>query len=311
MTTLVPVADGALSLESRDEDAPLLDAWLPRPHPEPGPPAVVVRLAVLDAADRGWLSALISRPSTFSSGSVGAWLDRNVWRVGMSGRVAKGFVDLAAADAVIDPRGSIDDACSMLTMAAGFLLAGRRRVLLQAAAVRRPDGGVLLLAGDTGTGKSTTAVTLARAPGWAWLSDDQVILAPGTDNGVEVLAWARHPRVDAGYGRRENTGESRDANPELVRSLPWAARGALAGSLLPLVNLESPSATRPAPGTGAMEVLIRQCTWIMAEPGSAKAALEVLSLAASFPARFLDLGLDTYGRPERLAALLDERASVR
>ena len=296
MTPFVPVADGALGIQPRDQDAPLLEAWLPRPHSDPSTPEVLVRLGPLDDADLLWLTAQAERPSTFSVGSVHAWVDRDARRVGLAGRVAPGVLDLETGYGVIDPQDALDDGRTMLTIAAGLLLAGRKRVLLQAAAVRRPDGGVLLLAGETQTGKSTTALTLARAPGWAWLSDDQVILAPAPDNGVEVFAWARRPNADAGYD---------------LNSLPWEARGPLAGSLLPLVNANALSAIRPAPGTAVMEALIRQGAWIMAEPGSAKAALEVLSLAASFPARFLDLGLDTHGRPDRLTALLDERPSMR
>jgi hypothetical protein len=262
-------------------------------------------------ADRSWLAAQKGRPSTFSLGTVHAWVDRGVRRVGLGSRVAEGLIDPAAGSGVIDPRGAIDEARTMLTMAAGWLLAGRKRVLLRAAAVRRPDGRVLLLAGEAQAGKSTTALTLARAPGWAWLSDDQVVLAAGSGDSVEVFAWARHPQVDAGYDRGEYTGESKDADPGFLDSLTWATRGILAGSLLLMVNAKAPSSTRPAPGTVAMEALIKQGACIMAEPSSAKAALEVLSIAASCPAHFLDLGPDTYAKPDRLAALLDESEPLR
>lgn len=291
MTHLVPVADGALGLESRDEDAPLLSAWLPRPHPDPETPEVFVRLGPLPGADHSWLATERARTSTFSLGAVHAWVERESRRVGMAAPGAEGLIDLTTGSGVIDPKGSLDEACTMLTMAAGLLLSARRRVLLNAAAVRRPDTGVLLLTGDTLAGNSTTALTLARAPGWAWLSSDQVVLAAGSDSSVEVFSWTREPP------------EFGSAN---IGSLPWIAHGTLAGCLLPAIQPNAPSATRPAPGTAAMEVLIRQGAWIMSEPGSAKAALGVLSLAASFPAHFLDLGLDCQHSPERLAALVEE-----
>jgi hypothetical protein len=265
----------------------------------------------MGAGDRSWLASCLLKPPTLSFGSVRAWVDDASRRVALAGRVGEGVLDLAAAMGTIDPHGALDDGYTMLTVAAGLLLAARGRVLLHGAAIRRPDGGVVLLAGDTHCGKSTTALTIARAPGWAWLSDDQVVLAPLSSSAVEVLAWARLPHLDAGYHQGESTGERRDASPELLGSLPWTARGALAATVLPQVRAAQPSGTRPASAGSAMEALVRQGAWIMAEPGSARLTLGVLRAAAGLTSRFLDLGLDSYGRPDRLAELLDEIGSKR
>jgi hypothetical protein len=193
----------------------------------------------------------------------------------------------------------------MLTIAAGLLLSAQGRVLVHAAAVRRPDGGVLLLAGDTHCGKSTTTLTLAQSPGWAWMSDDQVILSKADDGSVEVLAWARRPHLDSGYLEGGTTGERQDADAGFVRSLPWVARGRLAGVLLPVVAGSEPSRAAPAPAAAVLEALVRQGAWILADSTAARLSLGVLTAAAALGARRLSLGLDCYAKPDRLAALVD------
>jgi hypothetical protein len=226
-------------------------------------------------------------------------------RVALAGRLGEGVLDLEAGTGGIDPGGAPNDGYTMLTMAAGLLLAAQGRVLVHAGAVRRPDGGVLLLVGDTHSGKSTTTLTLARAAGWAWLSDDQVVLVAGPGGSVETLAWARRPHLDAGYSRGDSVGERRDADPDLLDSLTWVPGGRLGGILLPRVVGDSPSRTSPGPAAAVLEALIRQGAWLVAEPTAARAAMAVLRRAAELGARQVELGRDCYAAPERLAALLD------
>lgn len=304
MKMRVPVAEGSLAVEHREEDAELLERWLPRPHPELQEARVVVAFEELEAVDRTWLAERAHGPPTLSLATVRAWVDAGHRRVAIAGRAGLGVVNLAEGHGTIDPRGALDDGYSMLTLAAGLLLAAAGRVLVHAGAVRRPDGGVLLLAGDTHSGKSTTALTVARAPGWAWLSDDQVVLAPQPDGAVEVFGWVRHPHLDAGYDRGQSTGRRRDADPDFIASLPWVPSGRLAGSVLPAVRERAPSTARPAAATEALEALIRQGAWIMAEGGSARSALKIVRAAAGEPARHVDLGLDCFAQPEKLAVLL-------
>jgi hypothetical protein len=302
--TRVPVADGALFLEPRDEDAELLERWLPRPHPDPDEPRAGVTLRVIGDSERQWIAGQLEGPPTLSLGTVRASVEATTRRVALAGRIGVGVLDLARGMGAIDSGGALEDGYTMLTLAAGLLLAAQGRVLAHAAAVRRPDGGVLLLAGDSRAGKSTTTLTLARAPGWAWLSDDQVVLAPRQDESVEVLGWARQAHLDEGYDRGESTGQRRDADPALIARLPWVARGILAGAVLPVVRPDYPSARRPATATAALEALIRQGAWILAEGVAARMALGVLRTAAGKEAWHLDLGRDTYAEPDRLAAMV-------
>jgi hypothetical protein len=300
----VPVADGALVLIPRDEDAALVERWLPAPHPHPDQGRAFVSLRSLKAGELSWLEESGGRAPTLGFGGVRAWVDAPTRRVVLAGRTSRGVLCLAEGTGVLDPAGAVDDGYTMLTMAAGLLLAAQGRVLVHAAAVRKPDGGVLLLAGDTHCGKSTTTLTLARSRGWAWLSDDQVVLTSSDDGSVEVLAWARRPHLDAGYLQGANTGERRDAEPGFVRSLAWAARGGLAGVLLPVVVGSEPSRSEPAPAAAALEALVRQGAWMLADPTAARMSLGVLSAAAAFGAWRLSLGLDCYATPDRLSKLV-------
>ncbi|MFJ3784699.1 hypothetical protein [Streptomyces sp. NPDC090093] len=59
--------------------------------------------------------------------------------------------------------------------------------ILHASAVTRTDGATLLVLGDKGAGKTTTAFLLARA-GWRLLADDRVFVRP-EDGHVRVLPW--------------------------------------------------------------------------------------------------------------------------
>ncbi len=304
MTTPLPVAEGALVIESRDEDAPLLARWLPRAHPRPIDPKVSIALRPLGPDDSAWVAEFSHGQATLSLATVRAWVEPGSRRVALVGRVGTGILDLAGGSAVIDPGGALDDGYTMLTISAGLLLASVGRVLVHAGAVCRPDGGVLLLAGDTHSGKSSTTLTLARAPRWAWLSDDQVVLAARPDDAVDVFGWVRTPHLDEGYASGLITGRRREADAEFIATLSWVASGRLAGLVLPIIRADAPSGTRPAAAIDAMEALIRQGAWIMSERESARMALRVLRIAAAAPARRLDLGRDTFSAPERLAALL-------
>lgn len=60
---------------------------------------------------------------------------------------------------------------------------------LHAAALDRDGIGYLFL-GESGSGKSSTAISLVRQ-GWRYVSDDALFLRPSAD-GIEVLAFRKH-----------------------------------------------------------------------------------------------------------------------
>ena len=66
---------------------------------------------------------------------------------------------------------------------------------LHAAGLATQDREGVLLVGPPGSGKSTLAIGLIRA-GWNYLSDDAVLLRPGSE-GVEALAGRRSFYIDA------------------------------------------------------------------------------------------------------------------
>jgi serine kinase of HPr protein (carbohydrate metabolism regulator) len=68
------------------------------------------------------------------------------------------------------------------------LLSTHRLYGLHAGAVERA-GTSLLIVGNSGCGKTTTAVVLVRS-GWRYLSDDAVLLC-AQDGAVEALAFSR------------------------------------------------------------------------------------------------------------------------
>ncbi|MFO1429078.1 MAG: hypothetical protein U1F76_02885 [Candidatus Competibacteraceae bacterium] len=87
-----------------------------------------------------------------------------------------------------------------------WLLRERGRYALHASAVAWAERG-LLIAGDSGSGKSTTALSLIHH-GWDYLADDVVILEPGEPPRLHALArgFAFHPTLAARFPRL--TGEA-------------------------------------------------------------------------------------------------------
>jgi hypothetical protein len=76
----------------------------------------------------------------------------------------------------------------LLTLPLLEILKRRGRYSLHAACVAGPNGGGVLLAGASGSGKSTTSVALAVA-GYGFLADDMVFLEPRADRAPRVLAF--------------------------------------------------------------------------------------------------------------------------
>lgn len=177
---------------------------------------------------------------------------------------------------------------------------------LHAAAVSR-GRGALVVVGDSGTGKSTLALALARQ-GWGLLSDDSVLLSAGP----EVLALRRGVFVEP--------GPAATAFPDLVLrpcplveaskqevALPGGQveRDRPAALLLPEIGGGDETALEPAAPLDALYHLARQSRLPELDHDGAQDHFEVLgAVAAAVPAYRLVLGRDVYGAPERVSARL-------
>ena len=305
-------SDGALRLVLDRPLVPLAERWVPE---EPGGatsrPATGARIDVRCSARAA------PRPrsaATLSVGTVCAWVDERHGVVRLRGALASssGAVSLASRVARLcaDPASgdeAASDLYSMLTISAALLVAGLGRALLHAAAVVAPDGAAWLLVGDARSGKSTTCANLARA-GWGYLSDDQTVLA-ATEQGIMVEGWLRPFHLDEGWERGEVCGRRRTIHPAALGIGGRRRVAPLAGILLPVVAAERPTSLAPVSAGQALAELVRQSPWLLAHRAVAAAGITVLSRAAQTPAFALTLGLDTYGDPARLRALVTTAGS--
>lgn len=190
-----------------------------------------------------------------------------------------------------------------------WLLRERGRYTLHAGAVARGGAG-LLIAGDSGSGKSSTALSLIHQ-GWDFLADDAVLLEPGVAPRLHALArgFAFHPalaeRLPGLTG--EAIGQKHfaaDATGFPGRPLAACRPAAL---LFPQVVDADLSRLAPLSSAQAMLALLPASTGIVCGGGAgqSQAHLSALGeLVARTPAWRLAAGRDIFGRGEVLAALL-------
>jgi len=305
-------SDGALRLVLDRPLVPLAERWVPE---EPG--GATSRRATGARIDVRCSARAAPRPrsaATLSVGTVRAWMDERHGVVRLRGALASssGAVNLASRVARLcaDPASGDEaatDLYSLLTISTALLLAGIGRALVHAAAVVEPKGGAWLLVGDARSGKSTTCANLARG-GWGYLSDDQTVLA-ATEQGIVVEGWLRPFHLDEGWERGEVCGRRRTIHPAALGIGGQRRVAPLAGILLPVVAAERPTSLAPISAGQALAELVRQSPWLLAHRAVAAAGITVLSRAAQTPAFALTLGLDTYGDPARLRALVTTAGS--
>jgi hypothetical protein len=192
---------------------------------------------------------------------------------------------------------------SALTLSAALLLNRMRRALLHGAAVAAPDGRAWLLVGDAFAGKTTTTVNLIAA-GWAYLSDDHVVLGRGADGLPSVEGWPRAFHLDRGYRSGVPTGEREAVDPSDFGADRWRRSAPIAGVFFPTVIADEPTRIAPIAPADALARLIRQSPWLLADRSVAGDVLALLSDIASRPAFALRLGRDCYRDPDRLLAVL-------
>ena len=242
------------------------------------------------------------------------------------GRV-KAHVDSAAGTAVLwstmrDIHGTLDlktriahivvrddaspgsaDLTSVLTIAAALLLLRDGRSAMHAAAVVHPGNGrAWLLCGDSHTGKSTTTANLIRA-GWSYLSDDYVVLSRA-GHSIEIEGWPDDFHLDEGWARGESTGvrgtyRESDLPPGMRRT-----HAPLGGVLFTQIDPEEPTVVQEIPPVIALERLVRQSPWLVADSASARGVFDLLRDAASTNCGELQLGLDTFANPELLGSIV-------
>jgi hypothetical protein len=208
-----------------------------------------------------------------------------------------------------------------------LVLALRHRGLyhLHAAALARPDGRAVLVAGGAGAGKSTLSLVLLDRGPLSYLGDDACFLRAGV-GGPEVLAFPRTfhvpERTAAAFPRlRPLLGErGAPSMPKLSldprRAFPGRERthaGAPALVLLPQVTGAPTTEVEPVPAAVALGALIESSALLLVDGLPGRDENLALLRAAVEGAQCLSLRLGTdllapgAELPRNLAAVLEQR----
>lgn len=300
------LADGSLVLSVDEDLRPYASEWMPslpemREEAHPGGQSIRIDSGSLERPPG------LGRHS-LALGRVKAWLlntSDNAWLEDETSSITA-TIDLASgiANVAVDTRKkpSPFDLSSLLTIVAGLLLVRKGRTPVHAGAVVHPDRGLAwVLVGDSHSGKSTTTANLVRA-GWSYLSDDYVVLSRGAGDDIVVEGWPDDFHLDEGWHSGEPTGvrgttrESDFGQDARKESAP------LGGMLFPRVDASHPTSITPVAGVVGLERIIRQSPWLVADPASAGAVLDLMRSAAAKNTADIRLGRDTFANPQ----LLDE-----
>jgi len=177
------------------------------------------------------------------------------------------------------------------------------------ATARDPTGRGWLFAGNSQSGKSTTAALLASR-GWAVGTDDVAFLVQ-TDRGVEAVAQratiALRPEGFALLGLAGGTpargGQKTAFFPEELGGA-WAERIAPQILVLPRVSGDVTRA-EPIRPREALAELVRWSGWVLLEPALAQEHLDLLNaLARQVRSYRLTLGPDLFERRDLFTELI-------
>jgi hypothetical protein len=167
-------------------------------------------------------------------------------------------------------------------------LRARGRYFVHAAGAVDPAGRAILLAGDSGEGKSTLVYALARA-GWPILGDDGVVIE---GRGTETVAYAwRSPVLvsrDLAFAFPELAetdlpARAHDPRRRIAMSVPTARRARVV-ALFFVARGSSMQLTRMTP-VAALAALVRQSPWVILGDAGARQHLAALRhVASSVPA---------------------------
>jgi hypothetical protein len=299
--------DRSLILSFDDSLRDAVSEWMPSLPEEsaahhPDGPSIRVDRGKHDPFDEPAVAAL-------ALGRVKAHVDsqRGSATLWSTARDVSGVVDLNARVARItvpdDAHPLAADLTSVLTISAALLLLRDGRSAMHAAAVVHPGTShAWLLCGDSHTGKSTTTANLIKA-GWSYLSDDYVVLSRVNES-IEIEGWPDDFHLDEGWARGESTGVRgtyREADLSSGRRVETAPLG---GVLFTQVVPDERTVAREVPPVIALERLIRQSPWLVADAESAPQVFDLLRDAASLDCGELQLGLDTFANPELLGSIV-------
>ena len=183
---------------------------------------------------------------------------------------------------------------------------------VHAAALRDPHGRGWMLAGTSGSGKSTTTALLARH-GWSVGTDDIAFLAEGaTPKTTDVVCWrerlALHDDAVVAVGPEGGTAlESRRKTGWFPEELgtDWLPRVTPQVLLFPTAEHGDATSVTPIKGRDAVARLMRWSPWVALEADLADEHLLRLSQLASQARAFeVVLGRDLFDSPDRLLELI-------
>ncbi len=235
---------------------------------------------------------------------------RLVWREG-AGHAVVSAESGAATVAITQPLAHHPEAWlrPFLLLVVAALLRGAGWSHIHAATAVDPRGRGWLIAGDSNSGKSTTAALLA-SHGWSVGTDDTAFLADGTTP-VEVVGWHEPIALrEGGYQLLSLQGGQLLARRRKTGFFPEELGGRWIGRVVPdiiAIAAIHDGATSLEPLRPALAVadLLSWSLLFIVDPGGAQRHLELVTrLAAQAKCYRLRLGRDIFEQPDLLSALV-------
>jgi hypothetical protein len=299
--------DQSLVVQSQPECWPLVRPWLPL-NSDKATPTTLPRATLNVKVWRSPTRPDPTRKATLRLGSVDAYVDDEAGIVAMTGAANSwGRIDLEALEGTLwaDPEDHEEASANiytMLTIGSAFLLGRSRRALIHAGAIVPPGNPGWLVVGDAQSGKSTTCASLAMT-GCELLSDDQVVLSHRAGR-VSVEGWLRPLHLDEGWSRGVPCGQRRAVHPSELGCTPPRRAAELGAAVFTSVKSDQPTSVSAMSAADAFLHIVRQSPWLLADRRAAPSVMETLSSVAALPCYSLQLGLDTFGSPDRLREVL-------
>jgi len=196
-----------------------------------------------------------------------------------------------------------------------YLIAPRGFYDLHAAGLINNSGVGYLLLGESGTGKSSLALSLVRQ-GWRFASDDALLLRVSAD-GVEAMAFRKHFYLDqtlihhypelAPYFEVLNKSESTKRFLDLESVYPNRYCPSIFPKVLICTSIVPQDETRlmPIDQTAALISLMRQSASLFFKRQDAKVHLDLLNqLVYQTETYQLLAGKDLYEEPDKISLLI-------